>query len=184
MIDDAIEYIRQEVRHTLGISDTEVIAGNVHALKDDTSSSGIYVSLVNIEEEASLKNTSQYTRVNGELRYKEPPVFVNLFLLFAFDFSNYGTSVLRLGQTIELFQSKPHFSAENQLPANPFPAGLERLRFDLFNLNFEQLNHLWGVLGGAYLPSVLYKVRLVKVQRDETSTGPEITTIQLDVNAR
>lgn len=181
MIDEAIDYIRQEVRLRLGISDAEVIAGNIHILKENANASGVYVSLVNLEEEIALKNTSHYTRVNGTVHYKEPPVYVNLFLLFAFDFSNYGTSLLRLSETIELFQSKPVFSAENDVPGNPFPPGLDRLTFSLFNLNFEQLNHLWGVLGGAYLPSVLYKIRLVKVQRDESIEGPEITTIQMDV---
>ena len=43
------------------------------------------------------------------------------------------------------------------------------------NLNFEQLNHLWGVLGGAYFPSVLYKVRLVKIRSDADMPAPEIS---------
>jgi hypothetical protein len=44
----------------------------------------------------------------------------------------------------------------------------------------EALNHLWGVLGGAYFPSAVYKVRLVRIQRDVSLAGPEITTIQVE----
>ncbi len=51
-------------------------------------------------------------------------------------------------------------------------------------MNFEELNNLWGVLGGAYFPSVVYKVRMVKVQLDATEPAPEITTIQLETVLR
>ena len=63
---------------------------------------------------------------------------------------------------------------------NPFPQTLEKIIFDIYNLDFEKLNHLWGVLGCSYFPSVLYKVRLIKVQADISAPGPEITTIQVD----
>jgi hypothetical protein len=35
---------------------------------------------------------------------------------------------------------------------------------EMFTLNFEQVNHLWSTLGGKYLPSVLYKLRVVGVE--------------------
>ena len=182
MINDAVDYIRREVRNHLGVDDSEVLVDNVHIIKEPDNANGVYISLVNVEEETALKNTSHHIRQNNQVHYKEPPVFLNLYLLFSFEFQNYSASLLRLSQTIELFQSKRSFSAENEAPANPFPPTLERLIFDFCNLNFEQLNHLWGVQGGAYFPSVLYKVRLVRVQRDESVEGPEITTIQVDTS--
>jgi hypothetical protein len=182
MIHESIEYIRRELRGYLGVDDGEVIIGNVHSLKENSNARGVYLSLVNLVEESTLKNTAHYIRRNDAIRYKQPPVFLNLFLLFAFNFENYGASLLRLSRAIELFQNKPMFSAENQTAGNAFPPGLDKLIFDFCNLNFEQLNHLWGVLGGAYFPSVLYKVRLVKIQRDEALEGPQITTIRVDTN--
>jgi Pvc16 N-terminal domain len=180
MINEAIEYIRREIRVVLGVDDTEVIAGNVHELKDSNNIRGLYLSLVNLEEESTLKNNNHYLRQNNDVRYQQPAIYLNLFLLFSFNFENYGTSLLRLSQVIELFQSKPVFIAENETVNNPFPSTLEKLIFDFYNLNFEQLNHLWGILGGTYFPSVLYKVRLVKIQRDESIEAPEIITIQVN----
>ncbi len=29
---------------------------------------------------------------------------------------------------------------------------------------FEKMNHLWGYLGAKYLPSVMYKVRMITIQ--------------------
>ena len=184
MIEEAVGYIRREVKDFLGVPDAEVIIGNVHTLKDDTNSRGVYISLVNIEEESTFKNTPHYSRQNGSTRYQEPPVFLNLYLLFAFDFADYDASLVRLSRTIERFQSKPTFSSQNETLTNAFPPTLERLTLDFHNLNLEQLNHMWGVLGGAYFPSVLYKVRLVRVQRDESTAAPEITVIEMETNPK
>jgi hypothetical protein len=41
MIDDAFAYIRREVVNHLGVADTEVIAGKVHALKEDGAARGL-----------------------------------------------------------------------------------------------------------------------------------------------
>ncbi len=180
MINEAIDYIRREIRDFLGIDDTEAIINHAHVLKEQNNLGGVYLSLVNIEEEATLKNNRHQVRVNDQLAYQQPPVHLNLYLLFSFEFGNYNTSLLRLSETIERFQSKPVFSTQTETVANPFPAGLEKLIFDFHNMNFEQLNHLWGVLGGTYYPSVLYKVRMVRIQRDETIVGPEITRIQVE----
>jgi hypothetical protein len=182
MIDQALDYIRKEVRTRLGVDDSEVLTGSVHALKDQDNAKGAYISVVNLQEETALRNSDHVQRRDHQIRYQEPPVHLNLYLLFAFEFQNYGTSLLRLSQTIELFQSRRVLTAENASPANPFPDALEKLVFDFYNLDFEQMNHLWGVLGGTYFPSVLYKVRMVLIQRDEDRAGVPITSIRAEVN--
>jgi hypothetical protein len=43
------------------------------------------------------------------------------------------------------------------------------------------LNHLWSTLGGKYLPSVLYKIRLVRLEdQTDQSTGQVIREINLN----
>ncbi len=49
--------------------------------------------------------------------------------------------------------------------------GIEKLVFELYNLSFEQLNQVWGMLGGKYYPSVLYKMRVISI--DEMSIEAE-----------
>jgi hypothetical protein len=52
-------------------------------------------------------------------------------------------------------------------------------------MNFEQLNHLWGILGGKYLPSVLYKIRRVTVDEEATiSEAGFIKEIQLNEKSK
>lgn len=178
MINDVVDYIRREVSQSLSVDDADVVAGNANMLKD-TTKQGIYISLVNLEEERTLKNVSHTMRKNNRTHYQEPPVNLNLFLLFSFTFPQYSTCLLRLSETIELFQNKSVFNANNDLAANTFPPRLEKLVFDMYSIDFEKLNHLWGVLGGTYYPSVLYKVRMVAIRKDESSEGPEITTVKV-----
>ena len=184
MINDAIEYVRKEVKAFLNIADADAIINNVHVLKETSPAEGVYISLVNLKEETALKNGDHRVRENNQVRYKEPPVHLNLYLLFVFAFNDYAKNLLKLSQTVELFQGKRVFSADNDLPANPFPASIEKLIFDFTSLNFEELNHLWGVLGGNYFPSVLYRVRLIKVLHATTLAAPEITNLELNTGVR
>ena len=66
----------------------------------------VVLSLVNIEEEKRLKNTPPYKKQNGEVEFINPPVYVNLYLLFSANFDNYNNALIRLSRVIEFFQGK------------------------------------------------------------------------------
>jgi hypothetical protein len=61
-------------------------------------------------------------------------------------------------------------------PADPDHPDLAELRLimNMYTLTFEQINHLWGSLGGRQLPFVMYKVRLVKVRDHRVLAGGEV----------
>ncbi len=179
MIKPALEYLIEELASGLGLEVTEVVLDNLQKLQEKKAQ-GIIISLLNVEEEFALKNTPHYIRRNNQLFYKEPPVYLNLNILLAFEFDDYGTSLQRLSETVEFFQVNKWFTAESQRPANLFPQGLHKLILDLQQMNFEQLNHIWSISGGAHFPSLLYKMRLIKIQPQSEIEGPEIDTIQLD----
>lgn len=168
----------------IGDANVDVSINSARKLADQGNPAGIVISLINVQEETALRNTTNVRRVGLKTEYIEPPVFLNLYLLFAFDFAKYETSLTHLSKTIELFQSRRWFSAENTTPANAFPAEIEKLTFEMVNLGFEELNNLWSVLGGTYLPSAVYKVRLVRVQGTDAIHAPEITTIGLQLVRR
>ncbi len=180
MIDLALDYVKRELSEYLAISADDVHLEHPHVLKEKADLEGVFVSLVNIEEEKTTRNAPPYIRTGDALKMIEPPINLNLYLLFAFKFKEYDTGLIHLSKTVERFQGKKHYSAENQSATNPMPAGIKRLIFDHVNLNFEELNHLWGVLGGAYFPSVLYKVRLISIQADLAVDEREIKEIRID----
>ncbi len=95
---------------------------------------------------------------------------------FVANHSDYYTALSRLSEVIDFFQAKPYFSPLD----SGFPNNFAKLTFEVYSLKMEQLNHLWGILGGLYFPSVLYKERIKKIRKVlEDKDGPEIKEIQL-----
>jgi hypothetical protein len=180
VIHEAISYVRREVRDRLALPDTDVLIESARVLTQRNAAQGVSITLVNVEEEVSLRNEPATERVGGALLRREPPVALNLYLLFAFEFASYETSLTRLSEVIGLFQSQRVFTAASASGANPLPAGLDRLIFEMHNMNFEALNNLWGVMGGAYHPSVVYRMRLLRIQADAGAASPEVTSLRVE----
>ncbi|MCB9284086.1 MAG: DUF4255 domain-containing protein [Lewinellaceae bacterium] len=181
MIKESILFISKEVEAYTNLA---VVLDHAHTVEEKSGAdSKITLALVNVHEEATLKNLPNFTRQNGVLKQKEAPVFLNLYLLFIANNSDYATCLQVLSGVAECFQSKPFFTASNKSNNNPatFPQEVDRLIFELYNLTLEQINHLWGVNGGKYYPSLLYKARIVKIERkDAIQDGPEIKDIQVE----
>lgn len=181
MIEQTLQFIRTQLSNdpTLDLDLSEIIADNMHVLAGASPDEGMYLSLINIEEEPSLKNRPNYDKINGMLRRIEPPLILNLYILFAFNMSNYNTSISKLSQLIGFFQTNKWFSINALTDTQLFTPPLDKIVFELYNMNFEQMNHIWSVLGGNHYPSVVYKVRVVKVQRDVQHDAAEVTEIEL-----
>jgi len=172
---------------------TNVTTGEEVAIPDNS----IGLSLVNIEEERVYKDQS--TRVvngQGEVEYRNPELKLNLFVLFSANFTrakddqneDYLEGLKQLSYIIELFQAKNVFTQENTpalalaaeggegLPSN----AIRKLVVELYSYSFEQMYNFWSVLGAPYLPSVLYRVRMLTVQQGDVSMiDPMITQINL-----
>ena len=100
----------------------------------------------------------------GPLRstVSNPPIYVNLYLMFAsyFSGSNYQEGLKFISNTIHYLQGQSVFDQHNSPQLDP---NINKLVMDIHNLDITDLSNLWGVLSGKYLPSVLYKVRMVTV---------------------
>lgn len=139
-------------------NDTETQSTNGNA-----SPSNAFLTLVNIEEDKVSKSPENYVRQDSNLIYKNPKVYLNLYILFAVNLSSYSESLKRLSFIIQFFQYQNVFTPL----ANPgLPAGVEKLILDLNTLSFQDLNNLWGILGSKYLPSVMYKIRMITISEE------------------
>ena len=73
------------------------------------------------------------------------------------------------------FQGKPMWNPQN---SPGLPKGINRLVFDMETLNYDQLNHAWGAIGIKYLPSVMYKMRMLVINNHIIQTKlPQVTKI-------
>lgn len=68
--------------------------------------------------------------------------------------------------TIGHFQARPVLDHQNTPELDP---RIDRLALDIANLSITELSQLWSILSGKYLPSVLYRVRLVAVDQQAAS---------------
>ena len=80
---------------------------------------------------------------------------------------------------IRFLQSKTSFaSASSGSGGSTDPNDTGELTFtmELYTLTFEQINHLWGSLGGRQVPFAMYKLRLVAIS--EHATVREVPLIE------
>lgn len=172
MIDKALALLQNEVdsyvRARLNIEGTAPVV----ELSRITNSEGklaiaddkVGMSLVNVEEERVLREQEPGIQRGGdEVSYMNPEVRVNLFVLFISNHEKYAEGLKRLSAVMSFFQSRSVFDSESTPQIDP---SIRRLAVDLYSLPFEQLNYLWATLATSYLPSVLYRVRVVSI-RDE-----------------
>lgn len=123
----------------------------------------VVVSLINVEREAAANGGSWPMRGGGEsFGRTSPPLALNLLLMITASFSsNYNEALKFLGSVMGFFQSKPSFNPQNS-PA--FPSEMEKLSMELVNLSIQEVNNVWAILGAKYMPSVVYKMRMVVLQ--------------------
>ncbi len=197
MIDSALILLREELTAYLTAQGdpAPVIIENIGLFETEQGAElqdNIIITLVNIEEESSFKNGQTFSKwPDGKARYENRPVYLNLYVLFTANFSGgvppnngYVQALKRLSLVIEFFQGKNVFTpASSSIPlppelsdlGNPDIASLH-LKLEMYTLTFEQINHLWGSLGGRQIPFVMYKVRMVSIT--ERSIRREVPLIE------
>ncbi|MDI6402696.1 DUF4255 domain-containing protein, partial [Balneolaceae bacterium ANBcel3] len=145
-------------------TDTQESRVEVNAvLKQDgsvaISNNHIGISLVNVEEEKHGKDPARpASQLDGRFTQSNPEVNLYSYLLFSAHFSDYKESLKALSHVIMFFQGR-HVFERTRFASLEAP--VERLVFELQSLSLEQLNHLWGTIGGKYMPSVVYKMKML-----------------------
>jgi hypothetical protein len=197
MIGNAMILLREELSAYMSAQGdpANVVIENIGLFETDNGQNladSIVMTVVNVEEESALKNGRTFTRwPDGVARYENRPVYLNLYVLLTANFpggvppnNNYIQALQRLARVVTFFQGKNTFTPATSpvaLPpelsdmANPAIANL-KLTVEIYTLTFEQINHLWGSLGGRQIPFVMYKVRLVMIA--EGTVRREVPLIQ------
>ncbi|MDR3479531.1 MAG: DUF4255 domain-containing protein [Burkholderiaceae bacterium] len=170
MIDKALGFIVAELNAFLGVrypssEDHAVLASLTHpdGSAPPHTANRLVVSLVNLEREASAATNGVSTRAEGGYSRTSPALHLNLYILVTASFvNNYPGALTFLSAALGFFQAKPNFDAQSS-PA--FPREMERLSLELVSLSIQELNNLWAILGAKYLPSAMYKVRMLTFQQ-------------------
>jgi hypothetical protein len=120
----------------------------------------IVVSLVNIEKEVVPLSRSVSVSTNPRTINSNLPIHFNLYLMVSsyFSGSNYPEGLKFLSKTISYFHGQNVFDNQN---SPTLDRNIDKIVLDIENQSMDEMSKLWGILSGKYLPSVLYKVRMV-----------------------
>ena len=178
MIFEVIQIIAEQVNNYLdeiGLEKT-VVAENIAFLEsqNDVISGNledkVALTLINLDEEATLKNFPNHSVENAKTIYKNSIINLNLYLLFSANRTIYINSLNDISKIIAFFQGKKLFTQANTIynRNNVAMANVDNFRFavELYTPTFEELNYIWGTLGGKQLPSALYKVSMIQIERN------------------
>lgn len=184
MIDKVISTISKELASYLdliaGLEEAAINNIEINHLfnsSGDAIPSDIGITLVNIEEDRINKANDPYIKTSDGYTKVNPEIKLNLYVLFSANFQdNYSEALKFISYVIRFFQAKNVFTTAN---TPGLSSEVEKLIVELHPMSFEQQNYLWGMIGGKYIPSVLYRFRLLVVQEDVPVVGvEEITKIK------
>lgn len=183
MIDNVLDVIKEEIDTFMKLKMKDNREQYIHLVpvldqdgKPSVTENTICMSLVKIEEDKiNMSNGTQVAYSAKGPQYCNPPVKVNLYVLFSASTSdgqekNYKEALKRISRVIEFFQAKNVFTSANT-PMLDHSVG--KITSELFNMNIDEQNHLWSMLGGMYRPSVLYKLRALMIQEEHALPAGE-----------
>jgi len=188
MIYETLEIVMDQITKYLDTKpndDSVLVLENI-AKQDDVTvlrlKDRVAVSLLNMEEESTLRNIPNTSFKDGKTIYKNNKVNLNLYVLFAANRTAYDKALVSINNIVEFFQSKKVFTQVNTpfTPTSTIFDELKEFKFivDLYTPTFEQLNYIWGTLGGKSVPSVLYKISIIEIESDNMNdTGQPITNV-------
>ena len=194
MISHALTIVKNELdRHlnTFGGNSPHADLGNPGEVAGQTGNGQprekVVLSVVNIQEERTLKNTVAHIRddVTLRVRYENPPTFLNLAVLVAATHTNYTDALLALSRTLTFFQFRNVFTPDrvdpqsltDGAPLNELDQLVEfKLIFNLWSPTLEEVNDMWGMLGGKQFPFALYSMRMLELKFHATERESGLIT--------
>jgi Pvc16 N-terminal domain len=186
MINEALQFLRGNLEKFIseGRVNAEplLVLANPWSNNDSNKNSSFLnsISLINIEEEKIFKSQipTMVRTENGQYYKKEPDLKLNLYILICAYNKNYEDGLKFISKVISYFQVNNVFTQdENQ---NELPKSIEKLVVELHTATFEQQNQIWASLSTGYLPSVIYKVRMLIVENEPPviNEEPLIKTVE------
>lgn len=195
MIDNVLDVIKEEIDTFMKLKMKDTREQYIHLApvidqegKPSLSENTICMSLVKIEEEKiNMSNGGHVEYTEKGVQNYNPPVKLNLYILFSASSSdgqekNYKEALKRISRVVEFFQAKNVFNSSNT-PMLDHTVG--KISVELFNMNMEEQNNLWSMLGGMYRPSVLYKFRTLYIQEKQAlPTGGPVLEKDLELKEK
>jgi hypothetical protein len=156
--------------------------GNIANINDEKNElyNKIILTLLKVEEENALKNAGFYSKKpSNQIEKHHPAVYLNLYLLVAVTKKDYREALQLLSDTITFFQAKKVFTGYLEGAADDENPSF-RISIELQDINFQEYFDMWSNLGSRQFPSVIYKIRLLKMfDAKQVEEVPYIKTVNI-----
>ncbi len=176
--------LNQHLRRVYDLTEDVVVVSNLVEVDGNPATNvnnKLVIYLTNIQKEGVPARQGNAQEIGQRAVQSQQPLHFNLFVMMTANFTgnNYPEALKFLSSTISFFQRHPLF---NHQTTPELDQRIEKLILDIENLSMLDLSNLWGSVGGKYLPSILYKVRMVTFDAEEivgrvpvvTGTKPSI----------
>lgn len=171
--------LNQYLRRTYDLNENVVVVSNLVGL-DGTAAPNVdnklVVFLTNIEKDSMpFRQTAPAQGDSRRIVASSPPLYLNLKVMMAANFNgnNYPEALKFISSTINFFQRQSIF---NHQTSPELDARIEKLVLEIENLTTQDMSNLWSSLGGKYIPSILYRVRIVTF--DSAGVVDQIPTVR------
>lgn len=164
VVDELNDYLKSKFN---AIEDKVLLSGIIDqdgSLAVETSNK-IIATLVYIDRDNTSKNGPVNQFNSGAFAEYAPPVNVNLTIMFSalFNKNHYAEALRHISGVIYFFQQKPLFTASNTPKLSKH---VEKVHFDLQTISPNDLMNIYSMLGAKYMPSVIYKMRMLSFSQD------------------
>ena len=170
MIDRAVSLVAQRLnahlRARFGIADDLVVVSSLVDAEGKAPAgvrNRLVVLVTGITHDTMSRGVQgRFPALAGRVAVNPVPVHLNVHLMLAssFDPENYLESLKILSHAVQYFQVHPVL---DHLSAPEMDRSVQQLTFEIENLDTDATSQLWGILGGRYMPSVLYRMRTVTI---------------------
>lgn len=182
------DFLNHQIKMSYGIDENRVVISsliNPDGTITENIENKIVISVINLEHETTVNSSGNYINGgNNNFGKVSPPVYLNIYLLISanYDSGNYIEALKMLSTVIGVFQANTYFTQQKN-PTMPSP--LEKLTFEIFNLPINELSHIWSGIGAKYVPSIVYKVRMISIREDLiTKEVPGLSGVQNNPQAK
>ena len=141
----------------------------------------IAITLVKLEKETFVNRSNTVYKDVG-YGVPMPLLNLNLYLQFAAYNQNYLESLKQIGYVLSYFQSHPVLTSQSTPALERI--SVDKLIFEIVNYSHQELSNLWSQLGAKYIPSVVYKMRMIVIDESNPVIAPAITQISGTVESK
>jgi hypothetical protein len=129
----------------------------------------LIISLVNIEKDGIQSSFSINPTTLPRTGIKKfPPIHLNLLVMISACFSGkkYSEALKFLSYAIYFFQRNPIFDHCN---TPDLDTAIDKLILEIENIEFKDYSSVWSVISSKYMPSILYRIRMLTIDSDTVS---------------